>query len=113
MAALEAHLVRVLVARDIDFHPFRQRIDDRGADAMQAAGGVIDLAAEFSAGMQRRHDHFQRRLVLEFGMRIDRNAAAIVADRSAHRRASSSISMRLAWPATASSMALSRISAAR
>ena len=80
MAALEAHLVAALVARHIHFHPFRQGIDHRGAHAMQAARGLIDLAVEFAAGMQRGHDHFQRRLVLEFGMRIDRNAAAIVAD---------------------------------
>ncbi len=52
----------------------------RRAHAVQAAGGVIDLAAELSAGMQRGHDHFQRGLVLVFGMRIDRDAAAVVAD---------------------------------
>ena len=74
-------LMAALVARDIDFHPVGQRIDDRGADAVQAAGRVVDLAAELSAGMQRGHDHFERRLVLEFRMRVDRNAAAVVADR--------------------------------
>ncbi len=45
---------------------------------MQAAGCLIDLGIEFTAGMQRAHDDFERRLVLEFRMRIDRNAAAII-----------------------------------
>ena len=96
LAALEAHLVAVAVARDVDFHPFRQRIHHRRADAMQAAGRVIDLAAELSAGMQRGHDDFERRLVLELGMRVDRDAAAVVARWSARRRPRSSISMRVA-----------------
>ena len=47
---------------------------------MQAAGSLIDLGVEFAAGVQRAHDHFERRLVLEFRMRIDRNAAAVVGD---------------------------------
>ena len=80
MAALKAHHVRPLVARHIHFHPFRQGIDHGRAHAMQPAGSLIGLAVEFAAGMQRGHDDFQRRLVLEFGMRIDGNAAAIVAD---------------------------------
>ncbi len=80
-AAFETHLVRLAIARDFHFHPFRQRVDDRRADAVQAAGCVIDFAAEFSARMQRGHDHFKRGFVLELRMRIDGNAAAIVADR--------------------------------
>ena len=47
---------------------------------MEAAGGFIDLRVEFAAGMQRGHDDFEGRLVLEFGVRIDGNAAAIVGD---------------------------------
>ncbi len=46
---------------------------------MQSARGIVDLAAELSPGMQRGHDHFEGRLVLEFGMRIDGNPTSIVA----------------------------------
>jgi hypothetical protein len=58
-----------------------QRVDHRNADAMQAAGCLVDLGIELAAGVQRRHDDFQRRLVLEFRVRIDRDAAAIVRHR--------------------------------
>ena len=47
---------------------------------MQAARGLVDLRVEFAAGVQRAHDHFERRLVLELRMRVDRNAAAVVGD---------------------------------
>ena len=80
LAALEGHAVELLPARDLDLHAFGQRVDDRDADAVQAAGGLVDLGVEFAAGVQRAHDHFERRLVLEFRMRIDRNAAAVVGD---------------------------------
>jgi hypothetical protein len=48
---------------------------------MQAPGGVIDLVAELAAGMQRGEDHLQRRLVLEFRVRVDGDAAAVIANR--------------------------------
>ena len=47
---------------------------------MQAAGSFIDFRVELAAGMQLGHDDFKRRLVLEFRVRIDRNAPAIVGD---------------------------------
>ncbi len=47
---------------------------------MQPAACRIDLGVELSARMQRGHDDFERRLLLEFRMRIDRDAAAIVGD---------------------------------
>ena len=50
------------------------------ADAMEAAGGFINLRVELAAGVQRGHDHLKRRLVLEFGVRIDGNAAAVIRD---------------------------------
>ena len=80
LAALERHPIKLLAARDLDLHALGQRIGDRNADAVQAARGLIDLGVEFAAGMQRAHDHFERGLVLEFRMRIDRNAAAVVGD---------------------------------
>ena len=80
LAALERHLVELLAARDLDLHAVGQRVRHRHADAVQAARGLVDLGVELAAGMQRAHDHFERRLVLEFRMRIDRNAAAVVGD---------------------------------
>ena len=47
---------------------------------MQAARGLIGAGIEFAAGVQRRHDDFERGFLREFRMRIDRNAAAIVGD---------------------------------
>ena len=50
---------------------------------MQAAGRLIHLAVELAAGVQRGHDDLKRRLVRHFGVRVDRNAAAIVRHRKA------------------------------
>jgi hypothetical protein len=78
LAALEHHAVQRLLACDLDFHALRQRVRDRDTDAVQAARGLIDFRVELSAGVQRAHDHFQRRFVLKLGVRIDGNSAAIV-----------------------------------
>ena len=69
--------VERLLARDLDLHALGQSIGDRDADAVQAAGRFIDLGIEFAARVQRAHDHFERRLVAELGMGINRYAAAI------------------------------------
>ena len=79
-AAREHHAVELLAARDFDFADFRQRVDDGDADAVQAARGFVGLAVEFAAGVQRGHDDFERALVLEFRMRVDRDAATVVND---------------------------------
>ena len=43
----------------------RQRVDDRRADAVQAAGVDVAVAlAELAAGVQRGQDQFQRRLLV-------------------------------------------------
>ena len=78
LAALERHAVERLLARDLHFHALGQRVGDRDADAMQPARGLVHLGVELSARVQRAHDHFQRGLVLELGVRIDGNAAAVV-----------------------------------
>ena len=80
LAALEHHPVELLAARDLDLHALGERVRDRHADAVQAARGLVHLGVEFAAGVQRAHDHFERRLVLELRMRIDRDAAAVVGD---------------------------------
>lgn len=69
------------VACDLHFQDIGQSIDDRYADAVQAAGGFIDLGVELAAGMQRGHDDLESRLVLVFGMRVHRNAAPVIGDR--------------------------------
>ncbi len=73
-------LIELLAARHLDDAVFGERVHHRDADAMEAARGFIDLRVEFAAGMERGHDHFEGRLVLELGVRIDGNAAAIVGD---------------------------------
>ena len=80
LAAFERHAIELLAARDLDLQPVGEGVDHRHADAVQAAGGLVDLGVELAAGVQRAHDHFQRRLVLELGMRIDRHAAAVIGD---------------------------------
>ena len=50
---------------------------------MQAAGRGVDLAVELATGVQGREDDLQRRLVLELGVGIDGNAAAVVAHQHA------------------------------
>ncbi len=57
---------------------FRERIDHRRADAMQAARvHVIAPFAELGARVQRRQDQLQCRLLV-LGMQIDGNAPAII-----------------------------------
>ena len=68
------------VARHFDAQVVGQRVHHREADAVQAAGRDIGLSAELAAGVQGRENDFQRGLVPELRMRIDRDAAAVVAD---------------------------------
>ena len=77
-AARKDLAIEVLAARDLDLQPLGQSVDDGNADAVQAAGGLIGPGIEFAAGMERRHDHFQRGFLGEFRVRIDRNAAPVV-----------------------------------
>ena len=76
--ARELHAIELLAARDLHLQRVRQRVDDRHADAVQAARRVVDLAVELAARVQRGHDHFEGGLRFELGVRIDRNAAAVV-----------------------------------
>ncbi len=56
----------------------RQRVHDRDADAVQAAGDLVGILVEFSAGMQLGHDHLGGRHAFAL-VDVDRNAAAVVA----------------------------------
>ena len=71
--------VHLAVAADGQLQVVGQRIDDRHADAVQAAGDLVRAVVEFTAGVQHGHDDFGRGAAL-FRVDIDRNAAAVVRD---------------------------------
>ena len=76
--ALVALLVDVAVAPDFEVEPLRQRVDDRHADAVQAAGHLVAVVVELAAGVQHGQHDFGGRLAA--GVPIDGNAAAVVDD---------------------------------
>ncbi len=81
VAVGEFHGMLFAVAPDAKRQLRRQRVDHRDADAVQAAGHLVGVLVEFSAGVQLGHDDFGRRhafLLVDVG----RNAAAIVAHRA-------------------------------
>ena len=73
----ELAIHREAVGMGRNFEILRQRVDDRHADAMQSAGNLVRVIIEFSAGMQFRHNHFDRRYIFFF-MNTDRNSTAII-----------------------------------
>ena len=74
-------MIDLAVARHFHLEPFRKRVDAFRADAVQAAGIFVGALPEFAAGVQIRQHQLDRRH-LEFRMHVDRNAAAVVADRN-------------------------------
>src|SRR3954466_12856559 len=71
----------VAVAADLGAHRLAQRVDDRHADAVQAAGDLVAAAvAELAAGVQHGHHDLDGRAALLLHDR-DRDAAAVVDDR--------------------------------
>ena len=68
------------VAPDPQLQLARQRVDDGDADAVQAAGHLVGILVEFSAGMQLGHDDLGRRDAFAL-VHVDGNAAAVVAHR--------------------------------
>ena len=71
------------VAVDLELETARQRVHDRHADAVQAAGDLVALAAELAAGVQHREHDLGRRLALVVGVVVDRDAPAVVGDPAA------------------------------
>ena len=62
---------------DVELEPFGQRVDDRDADAVQAAGHLVAGAAELAAGVQHgEHDLGGRLVVLRHD--AHRDAAPVV-----------------------------------
>ena len=81
LAAVDERLLVVAaVAVDLELEPARQRVHDRHADAVQAAGDLVALAAELAAGVEHREHDLGRRLVGVLGVRIDGNPATVVDD---------------------------------
>ncbi len=79
VAVGEGNRVLQPVAPDAQDEAGRERVDDRNADAVQAAGNLVGVVVELSAGVQLGHDDLGGRhafLVVDAG----RNAAAVVAD---------------------------------
>ena len=56
-AAVEADPLGDRRPVDVDVHPRGERVDDREADAVQAAGRDVGAAAELAAGVQLGGDH--------------------------------------------------------
>jgi hypothetical protein len=63
-AALELLAVDVAVALHLRDEPLRQRVHDRDADPVQAAGDLVAVAAELAAGVELGQDDRQRREAL-------------------------------------------------
>ena len=79
-AALVALAPALAVAADSDFEPARKSVHAGNAHAVQTAGNLVGVIVELAAGMELGHDHLNGRDA-QFGMDIDRDAAAIVAHR--------------------------------
>jgi hypothetical protein len=67
------------IPSDFDFEGFRNRIDAFRADAVETAGNLVGTLAEFTAGVEVRHDEFEGRDLI-FWVDIDGDTAAIVFD---------------------------------
>ena len=78
-ALLEGDLVFLAIAAHVHLHARGQRVHNRHAHAVQAAGHLVPLAAELAAGMQNGQDDLDRGDLL-LGMLIDRDAASVVGD---------------------------------
>jgi hypothetical protein len=81
LAVAELHGVFLAVAPDGELEPSRQRVDDRDADSVQAAGDLVGVLVEFSPGVELRHDDFGRRHAFAL-VNVGGNAAAVVAHRA-------------------------------
>ena len=68
------------VAVDRQLQHFGQRVDDRHADAVQAAGDLVGVVVELTARVEHGHDDFGGGPTL-LRVDIDGDAAAIVGDR--------------------------------
>ena len=77
LAAGEFHLVDVAVLVHLHRQPFRQRVDNARAHAVQTAGDLIASAAELAARVQHGVDDLERGTSC-LRLNVDRNAAAVI-----------------------------------
>ena len=84
-ALLEVHVVAVAVAVDLDLDARGERVHDRDADAVEAAGDLVAAAAELAAGVQHGEHDLGRgqALHLRVGVLVGGDAAAVVDDLAA------------------------------
>ena len=80
IAALELLPVDVAVAADLGDEALGERVDDGDADAVQAAGDLVAVAAELAAGVKLREDDRERGQAL-LRHHVDGDARAPVDDR--------------------------------
>ena len=78
LAVAEFHEMLLAVAPDGELEPAGQRIDHGDADAVQAAGHLVGVLVEFSAGVQLGHDDLGGRHAFAL-VDVGRDAAAVVA----------------------------------
>ena len=76
----EAHLVLDAAAVDGQLQPLGERVDHRDADAVQAAGDLVGVLVELTAGVQLGHDDLGRRDAFAL-VDVGGDAAAVVGDR--------------------------------
>src|SRR5882672_2504544 len=76
-AEFEFQRVQPAVPAHAEVQIFGQRVDDRDADAVQAARDLVRAVVEFSAGVQHRHDDFRCRTPF-LGVNVDGNAPSVV-----------------------------------
>ena len=78
IAMAKAHVIFLAVAPDTQVEVRAERIDDGGADAVQAARHLVGILVELTAGMQLGHDDLGCRHAF-LGVDIHRDAATVVA----------------------------------
>src|SRR3546814_636566 len=96
------------VAPDVEGELFAQRVDHRDANAVQAAGNLVAVVVELTAGVQLGHDDLRRRDAL-FLVDVDRMPRPL--SDTDTEPSSWMVTVTLsAWPARASSIELSTTS---
>ena len=80
VAARELLPVDLPVASHLGDEPLGERVHDRDADAVEAAGDLVAVPAELAARVQLREHDGERREVLILDQ-VDRNPRAVVDDR--------------------------------
>ena len=79
-AAVVILLPDLAVAMDLGLEPFGESVHDRDADAVESTRDFIGVVVEFAPGVDLRQNDFEGAFAA-FGVRVNRNAAAVVNDR--------------------------------